>query len=205
MKSKVFSALLLLSSLSLMAQDNAPIVQHQDGLFANASAVSNDTSVFAVVSRGSALFTGQATTFIFFDMITFTPDGFTDTSGVGTIPNDAIKGDDPAHVVLDIDLSQLTTVSGATCTFNIVDSTQNCSPTPLSGVIHLEWRQTKLVSIHATSTFQQTFFQFQINSQVESDSSSAAATGSLLGFDMSNGNGQVGVNHASTMVFLKVH
>jgi len=60
MKSKVFSALLLLSSLSLMAQDNTHVVQHQNGLFATVSAIDagGTTRVFLNASRGTDPLTG---------------------------------------------------------------------------------------------------------------------------------------------------
>lgn len=203
MKSKV-SALLLLWSLSLMAQDN--IVHHENGLFATVSAIAADggTRVSLNVSRGTDPLTGQASTLIFFDTFVETDDGFTDTFGAGTIPNNAITGDDPAHVVLDIDTSQVTTLTLTTCTFSFGSFTETCGPTP-AGTIHLEWRQTRTFNAHVSTDSQQTFSQVRINFHQVSDSASANVTGSLLGLDINTGDGAAGVNHNSVVTITRTN
>jgi hypothetical protein len=206
MKSKVFSALLLLSSLSLMAQDNTNIVQHQNGLFATVSAIAMDgeTRVFLNASRGTDPLTGQPSTLVFFDTFVETGDGFTDTFGSGTIPNDAITGDDPAHLVLDVDTSQVTTLTVTSCTFSFSTFTQSCGTTP-AGTIHLEWQQTKIFNAHTSSDSQQTFSQVRINSHQVSDSASADVTGSLLGLNINTGDGSAGVNHNSVVTITRTN
>jgi hypothetical protein len=206
MKSKVFSALLLLSSLSLMAQDNTHIVQHQNGLFATVSAIAADgeTRVSLNVSRGTDPLTGQASTLVFFDTFVETDDGFTDTFGSGTIPDNAITGGDPAHVVLDIDTSQVTTLTVTTCTFSFSTLTGSCGSAP-AGTIHLEWRQTKTFNAHVSTDSQQTFSQVRINSHQVSDSASANVTGSLLGLDINTGDGSAGVNHNSVVTITRTN
>jgi hypothetical protein len=206
MKSKVFSALLLLSSLSLMAQDNTNIVQHQNGLFATVSAIATDaeTRVFLNASRGTDPLTGQPSTLVFFDTFVETGDGFTDTFGSGTIPNDAITGDDPAHLVLDVDTSQVTTLTVTSCTFSFSTFTQSCGTTP-AGTIHLEWQQTKIFNAHTSSDSQQTFSQVRINSHQVSDSASADVTGSLLGLNINTGDGSAGVNHNSVVTITRTN
>jgi hypothetical protein len=205
MKSKVFSAFLLLSSLSLMAQDNTHIVQHQNGLFASVSAIdAGGTRVLLNVSRGADTVTGQPSTLVFFDTFVETDDGFTDTFGSGAIPNSAITGDDPAHLVLDIDTSQVTTLTVTNCTFTFSTSTESCVSTP-AGTIHLEWRQTKIFNAHVSSDSQQTFSQVRINSHQVSDSASANVTGSLLGLDINTGDGSAGVNHNSVVTITRTN
>ncbi|HET8888900.1 MAG TPA: hypothetical protein VFQ41_08350 [Candidatus Angelobacter sp.] len=205
MKSKVFSALLLFSSLSLMAQDNTHIVQHQNGLFATVSAfATGETRVSLNVSRGTDPLTGQASTLVFFDTFVETDDGFTDTFGAGTIPDNAISGDDPAHVVLDIDTSQVTTLTVTTCTFSFGSFTESCGPAP-AGTIHLEWRQTKIFNAHTSTDSQQTFSQVRINFHLVSDSASANVTGSLLGLDINTGDGSAGVNHNSVVTITRTN
>jgi hypothetical protein len=203
MKSKVFSALLLLSSLSLMAQDNTHIVQHQNGLFATVSAIAADgeTRVFLNASRGTDPLTGQPSTLVFFDTFVETDDGFTDAFGSGTIPDNALTGGDPAHLVLDIDASQLTITS---CTFSFTTFTQSCG-SPSAGTIHLEWRQTKIFNAHISSDSQQTFSQVRINSHQVSDTASANVTGSLLGLDINTGGGSAGVNHNSVVTITRTN
>ncbi len=198
MKAITLVAMLLFATLAMSAQSNTHFVQHQDGLMGTADLFSSGESVFLQVSRGTDFFTGEPTTFIFFFSFADNPNGFTDTFGVGTIPNDSITGNDPAHVVLDVDLSQLNTVSGSSCTFNFVDFTETCQPLPL-GVVHLEWRQTRSFSLHTVSDQQQTFSNFSLNIHQNSDTASAAVTGSFLGLEISDGGGQVGINHNSEL------
>jgi len=206
MKSKVLSALLLLSSLSLMAQDNTNIVQHQHGLFATVSAIAADgeTRVSLNVSRGSDPLTGQPSTLVFFDTFVETDDGFTDTFGSGTVPDNTITGDDPAHLVLDIDTSQVTTLTITSCTFSFATFTQSCG-SPAASTIHLEWRQTKTFNAHISSDSQQTFSQVRINSHQVSDTASANVTGSLLGLDINTGDGSAGVNHNSVVTITRTN
>lgn len=206
MKLKVFSALLLLSSLSLMAQGNSPIVQHQNGLFATVSAIAADgeTRVFLNVSRGTDPLTGQPSTLVFFDTFIETADGFTDTFGAGTIPNSAITGDDPAHLVLDIDISQVPTLTITSCTFSFSSFTQSCG-TPPASTIHLEWQQTKTFNAHNSTDSQQTFSQVRINFHLVSDTASANVTGSLLGLNINTGDGSAGVNHNSVVTITRTN
>ena len=206
MKSKVFSALLLLSSLSLMAQDNTHIVQHQNGLFATVSAIATDaeTRVLLNASRGTDPLTGQPSTLVFFDTFIETDDGFTDTFGAGTIPDNAITGNDPAHLVLDIDTSQVTTLTITSCTFSFSSFTQTCGAPP-AGTIHLEWQQTKIFNAHNSTDSQQTFSQVRINFHLVSDTASANVTGSLLGLDINTGDGSAGVNHNSVVTITRTN
>ena len=198
MKSIILAAMVLLTSAALTAQTNTHTVFHQNGLFASAFAFGNGTDVIAEVSRGTDFFTGQPATFIFFDTFVNTPDGFTDTFASGTIPDNALQGGDPAHIVLDVDLSQVSTVFSTTCTFSFSTFTETCAPTVL-GPVHVEWRQNKLISSRVTSESQQTFFQSQIHTHQFADSSSADLTGTFLGIDLSNGSGDAGVNRSSTL------
>lgn len=198
MKVITLALAVLFTSLAMTAQSNTHIVMHQDGAFANADAFNGGTSLTAEVSRGTDFFTGQPTTFLFYTTFVDTPDGFTETFGSGTIPNDSFKGDDPAHLMLDVDTSQLTTIFATSCTFSFSTFTFTCSPAQ-GGMIDLEWRQSKFFSTKTTNDTQQTFFQARINSHVVSDTSSANIAGSFIGLDVTNGFAIVGVNHSSTV------
>ncbi len=196
MKAITLGAVLLFVSLAMPAQSTTHFVQHQDGLMATADLFSSGGNLFLQVARGTDFFTGEPTTFIFFFSFADDPNGFTETFGVGTIPDGSIQGNDPAHVVLDVDLSQLTTVSGSSCTFSFVDFTETCQPLTL-GAVHLEWRQTRSFSSHTVLDQQQVFPTFRLSLHQDSDNASAAVTGSFLGY--SNGGGQVGINHSSVL------
>lgn len=204
MRSIVLAVFVLFSSLGMMAQSNIHTVLHQDGLFGGVSAVSGDTSLFLQISHGTDFFTGQPTTFLLYDTFVQSPNGFTDTFAIGTIPNDSIKGNDPAHVVLDVDTSQLTTISTTFCTFTFPDFTQTCGQGAL-GVIHLEWRQNQTFTLHTVGEQQQVFVQGRLNFHEVSDSASAAITGSFLGLDITNGVGQIGFNHSSSVDLFMFH
>jgi len=196
MKSMVVAAAVLFTSLSITAQTNTSIV-HQDGIFAQALAFTGGTSIDLNVSRGTDA-SGQAETFLFFDIFQQTSDGIIDTFASGQIPDGSLQGDDPAHVVLDVDTSQLTNFISSSCMFSFITFTETCGPAP-AGLIHLEWRQIRATTTHTSLGMQQTFFQFRTSTHQVSDSASAALSGSIFGFDPSDGGGEVGVNHGSTI------
>ena len=196
MKSITVAAAVLLTSLAMMAQTSTDVV-HQDGLTAQALAFTGGTSIDLNVSRGTDT-SGQVETFLFFDTFQQTSDGFIDTFASGQIPDASLQGHDPAHVVLDVDTSQLTNFISSSCTFSFVTFTQTCGPAQ-TGLIHLEWRQVRATTTHTSLDMQQTFFQVRINTHQVSDTASAALSGSFFGLDPSSGGGEVGVNHGSTI------
>ena len=196
MKSMILAAAVLFTSLAMTAQTNTDVV-HQDGLFAQALAFTGGTSIDLNVSRGTDA-SGQAETFLFFDTFQQTSDGFVDTFASGQIPDGSLQGDDPTHLVLDVDTSQLTNFISSSCTFSFITFTETCGPAA-SGLIHLEWRQTRATTTHTSLDMQQTFFQFRTSTHQISDSASAALSGSFFGLDPSTGGGEVGVNHGSTI------
>jgi hypothetical protein len=189
---------MLLTSLPTLAQNNAPLIVHQNGLFAAALLVRDDgTSLDLNVSRATDE-SGQEETFLVFNNFIQNPDGFIFTFASGTIPDGALQGDNPAHVVLDVDTGQLTNFSSTTCTVSFITLTQDCGPTP-GGLIHLEWRQTRLSTFHDTVDSEVKFFMGRINTHQVAEGASASVTGSVLGFDASSGSGQVGINRGSSI------
>ncbi|HEV8493270.1 MAG TPA: hypothetical protein VGR76_13420, partial [Candidatus Angelobacter sp.] len=191
MKSIILAATVLFTSLSMMAQNNGPVVIHSNGPFAQAFAIIEGTSIDLSVSRGTGA-SGQLNTFLFFDIVQPTADGFIDTFASGEIPNSSLQGDDPAHMVLDVDTSQLTNFISSTCTISFTDSTPTCGPGTASGLIHLEWRKANLFTTHTSTDMQQTFFQTRINSHQVTDAAFTTLTGSFFGQDVTNGSGLAG-------------
>jgi len=205
MKSMILAAVVLSISSSMMAQNNSHVVFHQDGLFASAFAFSGGTSIDLNVSRGLDAST-RAETFMFVDLSQQTSDGFTDTFISGQIPSNSLQGDDPAHVILDLDTTQVPTVSATTCTFNLTDVTFTCALSSTGGLIHVEWRKTQFsASTHTSADIQQASVQIRINTHQNSDTITTAITGSILGLgvDASNGAGSAGVNHNSTLEIIR--
>ncbi len=198
MKSIVVASTLFFSTL-LMAQGNSPFMFHTNGAFAQASSTAGQAGVFVQVNRGTD-FAGTVGTVLSFDSFSFTPDGFTDTFGFGLIPDNAFVGDNPAHLVLDVDTSQLANFVVQTCTFSFV--TSGCGPGPL-GVIHIEWQQNGISANHVITDTQTTFPQAQMQQHTEADSASANAIGSFLGLPLSNNLASAGVSHNSTLEIFK--
>lgn len=202
MKSMILAAALLASSLSMMAQNSAPVVVRANGPFAQAFAIIEGTSVSLNVSRGTNT-SGQLNTFLFFDIVQPTADGFIDTFVSGEIPNNSFHGDDPAHMVLDVDTSQLANFTSTTCTVSFTTSTQTCGPSTTGGLIHLEWRQANLFATHTSTDMQQTFLQTRINSHQVTDAAFTTLTGSFLGQDVTDASGLAGTNHDSTIQIVR--
>jgi hypothetical protein len=180
----------------MVAQNNGTVVVHSNGPFAQAFVIIDATSIDVSVSRGTSA-SGGFNTFLFFDIVQQTADGFIDTFASGEIPNSSLQGDDPAHMVLDVDTSQLTNFISSTCT--ITATTLTCVPGTPSGLIHLEWRKTNLFTTRTSSDMQQTFFQTRIHSHQVTDFAFTTLNGSFFGQDVTNASGLAGTNHDSTM------
>jgi hypothetical protein len=202
MKSLVAFAMLFLSTL-LMAQSNATTTFHSNGAFAQTFSFTNGTDLFLQVNRGTD-FTGSPATFLFYDSFTFSSDSFIDTFASGTIPNDAFTGGDPAHLVLNVDTTQVNTFFVETCTFSFTNFTFTCAPGAL-GVIQLEWQQNRAFSSHTTSDTQTTFAQAMAQQHIDADSASADVSGSFLGLPVSNTFAEAGASHNSTIQLVRTH
>ncbi len=198
MKSMILAAAVLLTSISMMAQNNGPQVLHFNGTFATGFAVIEGTSVALNVSRGKSA-SGQLNTFLFFDIVQSTADGIIDTFASGEIPNTAFHGNDPVHMVLDVDTSQLTDFISSTCTFSFTTFIQTCGPGTAGGLIHLEWHQANVDTTHSSTDMQRTFLQVRVNSHEVLDSAATTLTGSFLGQDVTDGSGEAGTQHDSVI------
>lgn len=191
---KLFVALLFLPAL-LVAQTNPDVAFHSNGIFAQVITFNNGTDIALNVSRGTDS-SGTASTFLMYNMFTDEPDSFSDTFGFGTIPDGSFLGDDPAHLTLNVDTSQLSGFVASTCTFSFVSFTQSCSPAAV-GLIHVEWQQNRVFTMHEVSDVQQTFLQIRVQEHTEADVASSTASGSIVGSSFQDAGGQAGVNHNS--------
>ena len=205
-------AVVVLLASSLMAQSNAaqpaaaqangPVFSfHSRGTLADFFSFQNGTDITLSVNRNGEA-GEQAATFLNFSTFSFNGNGFTDVFGFGQIPNEALRGGGDKHVSLSVDTSQISSFQTITCTFDFINFISSCQPGPL-GLVQIDWEQDGNSSLHQVSETRQTFFQFTIHSQLNSDSSSAPANGSLLGIPVSNGFGFVGVHHNSTVEISK--
>jgi hypothetical protein len=198
----IVATVVLFCSLAFGQADPGANVVHANGLFAFANTFANGTSTFLSVSRGTGP-SGEPATFLFLSMFTLTPDGLITTFSAGFVPNETLRGDNPAHIQLTVDTSQVPGFPSSTCTFVFFPNfTETCTDGPL-GVIDLEWKQNGSFSTHSVSTTQVTFPLATIQSHGESDTASGTVNGSILGSPVVNVGANSGVNHNITLTVTK--
>jgi hypothetical protein len=192
--------------LALVAQTKH-VKLTNDGAFASIS-TSNSTSNFELeVSR--AFSTGNNTsTNMFFLSSSFNADltAFTLIEIVGPIPNSAFSGDNTKNLAIDLDPSTLdptvTTIESCTLDFTQPSLGFVCGPLP-AGTIHLSFQENDLQQSHLVQTQTSTVGPVTINSHQRSDSGSANVQGTIFGTSVSSPNGNVGVNHLSSIEFTR--
>ena len=203
---KLLLAAVVLLPLALAAQTKH-VKLTNDGAFASIS-TSNPTSNFELeVSR--AFSTGNNTsTNLFFLSSSFNADltAFTLIEIVGPIPNSAFSGDNTKNLALDLDPSTLdptvTTIESCTLDFTQPSLGFVCGPLP-AGTIHLTFQENDLQQSHLVQTQTSTVGPVTINSHQRSDSGSANVQGTIFGTSVSSPNGNVGVNHLSSIEFTR--
>jgi len=206
MKKLLLIAVVVLLPIALMAQTKH-VKLTNDGAFASIS-TSNSTSNFELeVSR--AFSTGNNTsTNLFFISSSFNADltAFTLIEIVGPIPNGAFTGDNTKNLALDLDPSTLdptvTTIESCTLDFTQPSLGFVCGPLP-AGTIHLSFQENDLQQSHLVQTQISTVGPVTINSHQRSDSGSANVQGTIFGTSVSSSNGNVGVNHLSSIEFTR--
>jgi hypothetical protein len=159
------------------------------------------------VSR--AFSTGNNTsTNMFFLSSSFNADltAFTLIEIVGPIPNSAFSGDNTKNLAIDLDPSTLdptvTTIESCTLDFTQPSLGFVCGPLP-AGTIHLSFQENDLQQSHLVQTQTSTVGPVTINSHQRSDSGSANVQGTIFGTSVSSPNGNVGVNHLSSIEFTR--
>jgi hypothetical protein len=203
---KLLIAVVVLLPLALTAQTKH-VKLTNDGAFASIS-TSNPTSNFELeVSRGFS--TGNNTsTNLFFLSSSFNADltALTLIEIVGPIPNSAFSGDNTKNLSLDLDPSTLdptvTTIESCTLDFTQPSLGFVCGPLP-AGTIHLSFQENDLQQSHLVQTQTSTVGPVTINSHQRSDSGSANVQGTIFGASVSSSNGNVGVNHLSSIEFTR--
>jgi hypothetical protein len=203
---KLLIAVVVLLPLALTAQTKH-VKLTNDGAFASIS-TSNPTSNFELeVSRSFS--TGNNTsTNLFFLSSSFNADltAFTLVEIVGPIPNSAFSGDNTKNLSLDLDPSTLdptvTTIESCTLDFTQPSLGFVCGPLP-AGTIHLSFQENDLQQSHLVQTQTSTVGPVTINSHQRSDSGSANVQGTIFGASVSSSNGNVGVNHLSSIEFTR--
>lgn len=195
---KLFAlAAVLFISASMMAQSaSAPQVFHSSAAFAGLGTVANGSNINLQVTRSDS--PNSDTTMLRFDIFSSSSDLFTDTFGVGFIPNSSLTGDNTKHLNLNVDTSQLSSFQTTTCTFSFITFVSACQPGPV-GLIQLDFQQDGSFSQRVMSDTQSVFFQVTVRSHQDSDSASAIANGSVFGIPVTNGSSSTGTNRDSTI------
>jgi hypothetical protein len=204
MKPLVFAILFYAVFASGQAFTSHDIV-HQDGATASVG-FSQDGGFFQLdVSRGTVEPGNGPQVFILYQSFLSLPDAsFSTTIGSGSLPSDAFQGDSAAHLMLNVDTSQVTSFTATTCIFTFFpEFTETCAPGAL-GVIQLDWIQSHNSTTHSVVSQTQVFNQARIETHQNSDTASAVVTGSILGTSV-NAGGTTGVNHASTLELFRFH
>ncbi|HEX3153368.1 MAG TPA: hypothetical protein VHV32_02030 [Candidatus Angelobacter sp.] len=206
MKKLLVIATVVLLPLALAAQTKH-VKLTNDGAFASVQ-TSDSTSNFELeVSRG--LSTGNNTsTNLFFVSSSFNANltVFTIIEIVGPIPNSAFTGDNTKNLALNLDPSTLdptvATVESCTIDFTAQNPSFVCGPLP-AGTIQLSFQENDFQLNHLVQTQTSTVGPVTINSHQRSDSGSANVTGTIFGTSVSSSNGNVGVNHLSSIEFTR--
>jgi hypothetical protein len=203
--------LFLLASIAFLPLALTAQTQHfkftNDGAFATVSDSTSLSSFNLQVSRGSN--NGVTGTNLLLISFVFAPDfsSATLTEIVGTIPNSAFSGDNTKHLTLDVDTSTLdpTVTFTETCTldFTQVDPAFTCGPLA-PGSIHVDFLENDIQSTRLLALEQfATAGPVTIHMHERADSGSASAQGTVLGIPISSSNATAGINHLSTLEFIR--
>ena len=203
---KLLLAAVVLLPLALAAQTKH-VKLTNDGAFASVSASDSLSNLQMQVSR--AFSTGNNTsTNLFFISSSFNAGltVLTIIEIVGPIPNSAFTGDNTKNLALNLDPSTLdptvTTVESCTLDFSQPVPSFVCGALP-AGTISLSFQENDLQLSHLVQTQTSTVGPVTINSHQRSDSGSADVQGTIFGTSVSSSNGNVGVNHLSSIEFTR--
>jgi hypothetical protein len=180
---------------------------NQDGEFASFSQSTGPGSSLTLnVSRNFS--TGAGTTAsISYLAFSFSPDAssLTITQVVGTIPSSTFTGQNTQNLTLSLDISQLdpaTSVS-QTCTLDVITFIVTCGQGP-TGTIQLNFRENGAQRTRVLALGEEiTVGPFTTRTHQRSDNSSATFSGTIFGAAVSGSNGTVGINHNSSMEFIR--
>ncbi|HKD82762.1 MAG TPA: hypothetical protein VKH81_23930 [Candidatus Angelobacter sp.] len=201
-------SLMMLASLALTAQTTV-FKFNQDGEFASIDQSSDPSSSFSLsVSRNSSNGPNTAAT----ASISFTASSlsadfstFTFTQIVGTIPAAAFTGVNTQNLTLSLDVSQLdpTTSLSQTCTVDLNLLTVTCGAGP-TGTIQLNFQENGAQRTRVLALGEEiTVGNFTTRIHQRSDNSTANVSGTIFGTAVSASNATVGVNHNSSLEYVR--
>lgn len=206
MKKLLVIATVVLLPLALAAQTKH-VKLTNDGAFASIQTSDPTSSLQLQVSRGFS--TGNNTsTNLFFVSSSFNADltVFSIIEIVGPIPNSAFTGDNTKNLALNLDPSTVdstvATVESCTIDFTAPNPSFVCGPLP-AGTIQLSFQENDFQLNHLVQTQTSTLGTITVISHQRSESGSANVQGTIFGTSVSSSNGNVGVNHLSSIEFTR--
>jgi hypothetical protein len=180
---------------------------NQDGEFASFSQSPDSSSSLSFsVSRNFTTGSGASASISYLSF-NFAPDfsSFTFTQIVGSIPSSAFTGQNTQNLALNLDLSQLdpATSFSQACTVDLITLDVTCGAGP-TGTIQLSFQgngaqRTRILALGEEITVG----NFTTRTHQRSDNSSANYSGTILGVPVSGSNATVGINHNSSMEFIR--
>jgi hypothetical protein len=180
---------------------------NQDGEFASITQSSDPNGNFSLnVSRNFSTGAGSSASLSYLSF-SFAPDFSTATFTqiVGAIPASAFTGQNTQNLTLSLDMSQLdpTTSISQTCTIDLTVFTVVCGPAP-TGTMQLTFRENGVQRTRVLALGQEiTIGNFTTRVHQRSDNSSASVTGTIFGTTVSGSNATVGINHNSSLEFIR--
>lgn len=196
--------LIVMAPLTLTAQTTV-LKFNQDGQFASFNTSTFGSSVSFSVSANAS--TGStATASINYLAFQFSPDftTLTFTQIVGAIPASTFTGQNTNNINLNLDLSQLDpSAINQSCSVDLLQFIVTCGPAP-TGTISLSFTQnggqrTRILALGEEITVG----NFTTRIHQRSDSGSANYSGTILGTTVSGSDANVGINHNSSLEFIK--
>ena len=191
--------------LALMAQ-TTHLKFTQDGDFASVNVSTDPNSNISLnVSRNSNG-GNTATASINFSTSVFDPTAqtLTFTQIIGAIPNADLAGSGTQTLSLTFSTSDLdpTNSSAQTCVLDLNALTFTCQPAA-AGTIQVTFSANKGVSNSLLISQESIVGGTTTRFHQRADTSTASVSGTIFGTSISTGNGQIGLNHSSTLEFIK--
>lgn len=194
MKLSILAAAISLSTcmMAQSVQADSSRVFHSSGAFISMYATgANGSSVWLDASHTDR---PQIKTILVFDIFTRNPDGsFTDTFGIGLVPEDVITGNTTRGLTLHVDTSQASSFDTTTCKSN-----GGCQRGPF-GLIQITFTPNGDFSSQSISESHDEFIQFSLRSHNDYRSASAFGNGSILGTAVNSGSSQIGMRRSTTI------
>jgi hypothetical protein len=204
MKQLLVAMAVLLTAISVQAQNNVHSRFIQEGIFAQVTAGVGTGNFNLQVQSGTdpndPSGAGIAT-ILFFTFFQFGADGNSSTFSqvFATIPNGSFTGQNTQRMILDVDMGQLdpNTSIASTCSATFLPVLiVVCTDTAPAGIIHLEFKENglqrgRLLNINEESTLG----PLTTRHHGRGDNSSANVNGSFLGLPLADTLAFIGVSH----------